>query len=256
MKITFTLICFLALRYSFCQTTTLQKLWVGDADNYMLVDKDIVRFEYRLNYQGKIRTIQAAYQYKIIADTFRIIQPDSFNSSDHDYLIKAQTEDQITLVPVKKYAATNYMSFPVREIYTFQNRNNIYTDSILFEKIVFSSTTCYGNCPEMAFTIDSNRQMKFEGKQNAIKQGLYNAVLSPQLYEELLNILAVSDLDKITDLNQFNIDAATYTLEVYYNGKIKSFKSFCFSYVAYDLFYYLIALPKKVEFVGPKSADN
>jgi len=256
MRKIFTLICFLTFSSAFCQKPTLHKLWVGDADNYMQVDTDAVRVERCFNYQGKRHVMQAAYYYRIIGDTFRIIKPEFYDSSDHDYIIKTFTSDQLTLVPLKKEWRTLYLSDIAKEALTFRDRNKVYTDSIRFQKILFSSTTCYGICPEMSFTIDSNKQMKFRGGKYAVREGSYNAVLSDQLYAELLRILAISELDKLKDLNQLNIDAPTYILEVYYNGKTKSFKSFRFSYTATELLNYLIELPKKVELGEAKSGET
>ena len=229
---------------------------MGDADNYLQVDKDAVRVERRFNYQGKWHIMQAAYYYKIIGDTFRIIKPEYYDSSNHDYIIKDFTADLLTLIPLNKYWRTLYISDTPKEILTFRDRHKIYTDSIVFQKINFSSTTCYGSCPELSFQIDSSKQMKFKGGKYAVKEGQYKAVLSDQLYSELLRILAISELDKLKDLSDLNIDAPTYSIEVYYNGKSKSFKSFRFSYIATELLNYLIELPKKVEFQESKSEET
>lgn len=256
MRQIFTFTFFLTFSSAICQKPTLNKLWVGDADNYLQVDKDAVRIERCFNYQGKRHIMQAAYHYKIIGDTFRIIKPEYYDSSNHDYIIKDFTADLLTLIPLNKYWRTLYVSDTPKETLTFRDRNKVYTDSIKFQKIHFSSTTCYGFCPELSFEIDSSKQMRFKGGKHAVKEGQYNAVLSDQLYAELLKILAISELDKLKDLNQLNIDAPTYTLEVYYNGKTKFFKSFRFSYIATGLLNYLIELPKKVELREAKSEET
>ena len=117
----------------------------------------------------------------------------------------------------------------------------------MWQKILFSSTTCYGTCPAMSLQIDNTRQIKFRGDINAVKQGYYTAFLPDQLYREFLRILAISELDRPENLVMFNIDASTYKLEVHYNNKVKFIKSSFFPYVTNDLLNYLLNLPKRVE---------
>jgi hypothetical protein len=89
--------------------------------------------------------------------------------------------------------------------------------------------------------------MNFCGDKFAVKQGFYTATLPTQLFSELLKILAISELDKLENLGQFNIDAPTYTLEVHYNNKVKFLKSFTYPYVAAELLNFLLQMPKRVD---------
>jgi len=98
----------------------------------------------------------------------------------------------------------------------------------------------------MTFQIDNKKQMKFSGDKFAVKQGFYTAVLPGQLYSELLNALAISDLDKLENHGKFNVDLPTYTLEVHYNNKVKFIKSAILPYVTLELRNLLLDIPKKV----------
>jgi hypothetical protein len=247
MRLIIIFICFLAFTSVLGQKPSLYNLWVGDADNYLRVDSDAVRVECSSELEGKRYVSQHAYRYSVIGDTLRILKPYYYDSSNHDFIINSLSTDELKLTPLNTYSRIFCVADTLKKVLSFRDQQKIYTDTINFQKVLFSSTTCYGICPAMSFQIDNKKLMKFSGDKFAIKQGFYTAVLSDELYSELLKILAISELDKLENLGQFNIDASTYTLEVHYNNKIKFIKSFRFPYVASELVNFLLEMPKRVE---------
>jgi len=255
MRLILTLIGVLTCSFALSQEVALEKLWIGEDNNYLKVDKDAVRIEYINEYQGKRNDIKHAYNYFLIGDTLRIVEPEVHGSTNHDFIIKLLTKDElklISLTPNSRILA--FTGIPRKEL-TFQSQQEIYTDTINFQKILFSSTTCYGTCPAMSFQIDNKKLMKFSGDKYAVKQGSYAAILPDQLYGELLKIIAISDLDKLEDLGNFNVDAATYKLEVHYNNKVKFIKTAFVPYVTNKLLNFLLEVPQKVELKEAKNVE-
>lgn len=247
MKLIIIFICFLAFSSASGQKPTLYKLWAGDADNYLRVDSDAVRVERSWEFQGKRHVTQNAYRFAVIGDTLRILKPDFYDSSNHDFIIKSFSRDELKLIPLNLHSRIFFVADAPKKVLAFGDQQKIYTDTISFQKVLFSSTTCYGICPAMSFQIDNEKRMNFSGDKFAVKQGFYSAVIPDQLYSELLRILATSELDKLENLGILNADAPTYTLEVHYNNKVKFIKSFRFPYVTSELLNFLLEVPKRVD---------
>jgi len=247
MRLILTFIGLLTCSFALSQKIALEKLWIGDANNYLLVDSDAVRVECLYEYQGKKNVTKHAYRYFLIGDTLRIVEPEVHGSKNHDFIIKSLTKGELKLSALTANSRILAFTEIPRKDLAFQDQQGIYTDTINFQKILFSSTTCYGTCPAMSFQIDNTKLMKFSGDTFAVKRGHYTAVLPDQLYNELLNILAISELDKLENIGSFNVDVATYMLEVHYNNKVKLIKSSFFPYVTNKLLNFLVEAPKRVE---------
>jgi len=247
MKLTLTLISILTFSVVFGQKPNLNKLWVGDANNYLRVDTDAIRVQKSWDYEGKKNVTTQAYRYALIGDTLRILKPDFYDSTNHDFIIETLSTDELKLTSLNPNSRILAFTEIPKKVLTFREQHKVYTDTITFQKILFSSTTCYGICPAMTFQIDNKKQMKFIGDTYAVKQGFYTAVLPDKLYNELQKALAISELDKLENHGVFNIDAPTYRLEVHYNGKVKFIKSSFLPYVTYELLNMLLQVPKQVE---------
>lgn len=238
-----------------CQKLSVEKLWAGNNNLYFIADKDAIRFETFYPGHGNILT---AKNYLLIKDTLRIFQNDfHYNRSlNADFLITSAKKEEICLTPIDTNAAllTNLITGTgVKKEMRFNDISSIYTDSIRFEKIIFSSTTCYGSCPGMTLHLDSNKQLKFIGRKYAVRQGSFTSVIPGSLIKELIEILKISELDKIESNNQTNIDAPTYTIEIQYNNKVKYLRACMQPFVTDKLLQYLLALPGKLNLVETKN---
>jgi hypothetical protein len=255
MRIILTFIFVVTYAFSFSQRPLINKLWVGDANNYLKVDTDAVRIECYYDFQGKKNVTKRAYRYFLIGDTLRVVESELSSSSNHDFIIETLSKDELKLVALNSNSRILALTEIPRKVLSFRAQQKVYTDTISFQEILFSSTTCYGMCPAMSFQIDNKKQMKFSGDKFAVKQGFYTAILSDQLYSELLKILAISELDKLENYGDFNIDAPTYTLEVHYNDKVKFIKSSFLPYVTNKLLTLLLEIPKQVELKEAKQME-
>jgi uncharacterized protein DUF6438 len=246
MKITLASICLLFFSSAFSQHPIVDKLWIGDVGNYMLLDSLGARVQYTYEYAGKKHLQTNSYKYSMSGDTLHLIEWNSSNDK-HDFLIITLPNKDLKFIPITRYAWTLANPKSTKTEFTFRSQEHIYTDTISLEKIVFSSTNCYGSCPAMSLQIDNNKQMKFIGSFYAIKEGPHTANLSEEQYNELLKILAISNLDKLENAGRFNVDSPTYGLEVHYNHKIRYLQTSSIPLIANKLMRYLIDLPTKVE---------
>lgn len=100
-----------------------------------------------------------------------------------------------------------------------------------FEKIIFNTSACFGNCPiynlqinhDKTFLLykkESNRSPKLAAGENQITtEAYYKGVLSNQKYNELLNEIKETDTLKFEGQNC--CDAPLKTIIIYYNKKRK-----------------------------------
>lgn len=248
MKILLILILFLVTKNTFSQQSVSEMLWVGDNNEYFLADSNTIRFETFSNRFGNIRIAKA---YFIKGDTLKVIENEVKNQTfTSDFLINTVHKNSMTLTPINELAnnLTNQITLTgAKKKLNFIEINQIYTDTIQFEKIVFNSTTCYGTCPNSTIQIDKKKQVQFFGGEYAIKQGMFRSKVTDAQFSQLIEILKTSELGKIVSNKYTNIDAPTHTIEIYYNNKIKRLKSCMLPFATDRLLAYLLNLPKNIE---------
>jgi len=247
MKGILTCIGLLAYAVAFSQQPKLKQLWIGDANNYLKIDSDAIRVEYYYEFDGQKHVSTRTYSYTLSNDILKIIEPIYNGIITHDFLIAHTSANELELFPLSPNSKLLAFTETPKKILTFHTPEGVYTDTISFEKIILQTTTCYGQCPAMAIQIDSSRQVQFIGGKFADKEGYYTSALSNKLYSRLLKILATSNLDKLENNDNFNVDLPTITLEVHYNNKTKYIKSSFPPFITIPLLRYLIDLPKQVE---------
>ncbi|RZJ53345.1 MAG: hypothetical protein EOO44_08755 [Flavobacterium sp.] len=102
---------------------------------------------------------------------------------------------------------------------------------INFEKIIFHTSPCFGNCPLLNLQVNKDKSMLFykkksgfDAKMNAEKQDAqeneyYKGTVSDTLFNKLLAEIAKTDT--ITYKGTNCCDAPFKTIIAYYNGKRK-----------------------------------
>jgi hypothetical protein len=104
----------------------------------------------------------------------------------------------------------------------------------------------------MSLEINSQRQLRFIGEKNTSKKGFFIGELSMDQYVKLLSVLRYSQLDLIECSAAKNIDLSTYSLEIHYNGKMRSFYTCMLPFLLDDLKDFLLTLPDKVYLIETK----
>ncbi|WP_317048059.1 DUF6438 domain-containing protein [Flavobacterium sp. HTF] len=100
-----------------------------------------------------------------------------------------------------------------------------------FEKIIFHTSPCFGNCPLLNLQVNKDKSMLFykkksgfspkmdSQKQDAQENEYYKGTVSDKLYNELLTEIAKTDT--VSYKGQNCCDAPLKTIIAYYNGKRK-----------------------------------
>ena len=90
-----------------------------------------------------------------------------------------------------------------------------------FDKIVFSSTGCYGNCPILDIIIDKNGKIIFKGEEYVNQIGYFKKQLSKEETKYIFDKFNRLDLNKLKDKYIANhTDDEAYVVSLIKKGKI------------------------------------
>lgn len=245
MRIITTFLFCLIVKFVFGQKPTLQQIWIGDSLEYLSLDSIHATFQF----SGK-NSYHDRKGYHILGDTLRLQDLFSYLGEtsktllqkNYDYLISTNKKG-ISLSAINEDALrlAGY-----RKLVQYKPIHSIYKKTFNFDSLKFTSTTCYGRCPEMTILIKGNH-LFFSGGRYAIKQGNFKAEIADTLYLQLKDFLRKSSIEKIVNWEQKIYDAPFYTLTVFFDNKQKYIEGYELPLVTKDLLRYLLDLPKKVE---------
>lgn len=104
-----------------------------------------------------------------------------------------------------------------------------------FEKIIFHTTLCFGNCPTYHLQVDNDKKIKLYAEdvykndstiqRDKAKIGYFTGTVSNILFIKLTNALKKIGLDTLEFNGETCCDNSVITIIVYYNGKRKYLKS-------------------------------
>ncbi|MBW4891374.1 hypothetical protein KXQ82_16720 [Mucilaginibacter sp. HMF5004] len=273
MKIFFILLLVGVTLLAKAQTLPQQKVWVSDdrllylqtilaytGDSILVIESmDPARYH---NFRGHVLPVRSVSRYTLKTDTL-IFKENRMPVAR--FLIDTGKKGFFILKPMDAAARDvidRIAPGKGSDKLKFHNLDADYTDTIKFEKILFHSTTCYGPCIPMSIRIDNDKTMKYirerdprqhnipnmseNEKLNAL-EGSFTGMLSPKLYNSLISILKMSELDKLRANTDRNIDLPTYTLEIWYNHKVWAINSMTMPLAIGPLFNYLMDLPQKIK---------
>ena len=219
MKILITIVLALLVGNLVAQNVAIQKAWVGDDLEYIKIDSQLVHMEVFGKHPEQKR-------YYLVGDTLRLYDryttsSDNFSQEyirNYDFLIGTVTDTNLTIVALDPHALELSGG---KKMLHYRERHLVKQPTLDFELIKFRSTTCHGTCPSLKLQIDKEKNLLFIGGMYAIKEGYYTGTVPDSLFHSLIDILKLSELDKLKTWEQHVMDAPTYTLEVHYNGQIK-----------------------------------
>ena len=171
----------------------------------------------------------------------------------YDLIVLKQTDTSITVRPSSKLSKK---FFDNRTNITFIKQEFNKDKSIIFEKIVYHTTNCFGSCPIIDMEIDSNRNVYLKGEFykdglgfeiDSIRSGQFAGKLNDTLYNELIDILQTCNLKTLVFREALCCDAPITTLIIYYNGQRKYFKSMFPPTIADELIIFLYFVNEKAD---------
>ena len=182
-------------------------------DNYLKCDSNIVLFNG--GYIGKYLTISN--------DTLIIAFDEQKENIYFEGIIQRQTSDTLILKRLKG-------SFPLitksgdeindeSEYITLFNQKLSKKNVAKFEKLSFSSSTCYGTCPEISCEIDNKGNIKFYGGFNASKTGYFLGKVDEKYYREIIESISILNLGNDSLRIAVPVDAPEYRMIVRFDNK-------------------------------------
>jgi hypothetical protein len=216
------LICFNVARGQ----VALEKTWIGPENWYMHFRDGTVAywkeqgFLEQRSYHLSSDTLQIAWQYRVGSDSA------SVRSAFDSYRIVKLSQDSLIL-----------SQLPDQEYSLVDRRPKIFVDSAIindtrlaFNRLTFSTTSCFGQCPVFKISIDSKGRVKFRGEQNTSPFiGSYVGQLPLEWMRSFVEILQRSRVEKIRDHVPWSMDAPVRRLRITFNGKTKAIEGTDFS---------------------------
>jgi len=107
------------------------------------------------------------------------------------------------------------------------------SDNPSFDKVIFHTSMCFGNCPVYHLELDKNKNVKLYteltyGKNwevDSSKMGYFEGLVSETTFEKLSFIIKTIGIDTLHFNNVLCCDGSVYTIIVYHNGKRKFLQS-------------------------------
>ena len=95
---------------------------------------------------------------------------------------------------------------------------------IVFEKIIYHTTQCFGDCPIIDLEVDSNYDVYlcrfiYANTQDSAKSGFFKGKIDPHTYFNLTATIISSDYEHLKFPATFCCDAPIQTIIIYANGK-------------------------------------
>ena len=229
----------------YAQPSILGKEWVGDNLAYLYIDslkaffEIFGRFHEQTSYLIKGDTLNLYYKYTSSIDSFHKEWIRNYN-----FIIKKHTDSTLSIVPadINAFKLSNNA-----DVLNYRNKKALQKAKIDFDELKFRIKRSAGSYISTSVQIGKTKEIKIIETRNINKSGYYSAVLSDSLYVELLEILSVSELDKLKSWEQVVHDAPMYTLEIIYNNKIRLLTAFDAPSITNELFRFLQSIPQKVK---------
>lgn len=161
----------------------------------------------------------------------------------YDFKIAQADLHTLVLNPVSKFASDYFGSG--KQIVL--KKQEYTTDStIRFEKLVFSSGLCYGECPNYEYELTNKGIFQLHVKTAFLKgnrymrdstaRGYFVGQVTDSLYRAVIDALQTCYLPQLTISEVLCCDAPLKTVSVYFNGQERKFKTMFPPIIVHKLF--------------------
>jgi len=163
---------------------------------------------------------------------------------NYDFILKEHTDDFIILLPDSKNSKEFFNN---RKEIQFFRRKHFIDSSINFEKLVFRTTDCFGQCPVLNIQMDKEQNIIYSGEiyQDPVLSGDFTGKFSKEDLDTIVHLLRNCQLETLRWRPTSCCDAPMITLIIYYNDKRKYFKSMFPPKISDDLISFLYKINSK-----------
>jgi hypothetical protein len=259
MRTTFTILTILIWSTSYGQFDKLKGTWVSSSQDVMVINDTLNKYDN----SNMLCTadLDEGMAFYLIGDTLSF-QKRYYSSAAnyeklyvdrYDLVVTKQTDTSVTLRPT---SILSKKFFNNRLNITFIKQEFNKDKSIIFERIIYHTTSCFGSCPTIDLEIRNDKSVYLKGqfyKDNSmfeldsITSGQFVGKLNDTLYDELITILQTCNLKKLSFRGRHGADAPVTTLIIYYNGQRKYLKSMFPPTIADKLIEFLYLVSTKAE---------
>ncbi len=218
----------------------IEKDWVGMKLEYLSFADSLLVLDNGSSFSKK-------FSYDLKGRKLELIEHNLSSSSGQvfPYQLAKASEDTLVLKPLDEKA---YNLIGKRKYLILYSASSMIDENFQFEKLSFTSTSCYGTCPVMKIEIYVSGKVYFQGEEHTDKyKGLYKGKLKAFELKDFKNLLKRSAIDKMTSRTDYLTDLPTYRLIVYYNGKKKDITTHTFPSYNKDLLDYLLNIFKNIK---------
>lgn len=236
MRIFLFISIFISWTSSYGQLDKLKGTWVSPAQELIIVC-DTVKNSNK-NYLSNALLKDDNFELLIYGDTLSF--QNRYTSSNDNYKkiyvdrydlkIIRLTNKIIELKPVSEFSKKFFQN---KDELIFTKQQYATDTSINFEKIIFHTTSCYGNCPIYHLQIDRSQSVLLHAavdytsifRRDSTAEGYFKGKLSNLSFDKLLSALATCNLQTLKMNEVLCCDGVVYTIIVYYNGQRKYYKT-------------------------------
>lgn len=145
-------------------------------------------------------------KYVIAKNSLKIFSPEK-KAADRLRIFKLLKDTLIIGLDEEKVVFAHYKSY--------------LSQSPEFDRIILSTTGCYGLCPSMTISIDKTGHLLFQGDSYTTKTGVYQSSISKALYKKLQDDFRVTDFKNLkSDYSAGWTDDETISVSFIKNGHI------------------------------------
>ena len=237
MRTTLTILTILIWITSYGQFDKVKGTWISSTGDVMLINDTLNKSDNSNmlctadNDEGMAfyligDTLSFQKQYYSSATNYEKLYVDRY-----DLVITKRTDTSLTVRPT---SLLSKKFFNKKANITFIKQEFNRDNSIVFEKIIYHTTSCLGSCPTIDLEIRNDKSVYLKGQfyndnsmfeTDSIKSGLFIGKLNDILFKELIDILQTCNLRKMSFPERHGADAPVTTLIIYYNGQRKYLKS-------------------------------
>lgn len=257
MKTFTSILAFFIWTGSFGQFGKLKGIWVTPTQDLLMVD-DTAYLNIR-NYLSNSKLEEKNFLLFLYGDTLSFQSHYTSSKTDfkveyidrYDFKILKVTDSILIVKPTSKLSKDFYQN---KEQITFTKQKYAIDSSIIFKKIAFHTTLCYGECPVYHLEIDSSGFAKLNARvvykpksyqHDTSAQGNFIGQLSAPVFENLIDVLKTSNLRTLRMNETECCDGVVFTIIVYFNGQKKYFKTMTPPMIANNLIMTLFDICKK-----------
>lgn len=139
-------------------------------------------------------------------------------------ILEAISKDSLVIRKVYGWGLPFYHS----ERYMFYNDTLAYDPNLKLNRLVYSTSLCYGECPAMAIEISVTGKMKFYGGEYSDLKGNYYGIINMEYIQKIEHELRLANIEDQPEYFSEPIDAPICEVIIYYNdGLIKQISGYC-----------------------------